>query len=97
MRERGIIAVYIVASGRNGTLYIGVTSDLAKRAWEHRTSAVPGFAARYGCTRLVWYEVHEDMRMAIAREKSLKRYLRAWKLGLIEETNPTWRDLYDEL
>ena len=87
------IAVYIVASGRNGTLYIGVTSELDRRIAGHKAGAFEGFSKNYGCTRLVWYEPHGDMRTAIQREKNLKRWLRQWKLALIEELNPEWRDL----
>jgi putative endonuclease len=87
------IAVYIMASGRNGTLYVGVTSELDRRVASHKTGALDGFSKRYGCTRLVWYEPHADMRAAIQREKSLKRWLRKWKLALIEDLNPDWRDL----
>jgi putative endonuclease len=90
------IAVYIVASGRNGTLYIGVTSRLQNRIAEHKNGIYPGFSKRYGCTRLVWFETHGDMHVAIQREKSLKRYNRAWKLRLIEETNPEWHDLAED-
>ncbi len=90
-------AVYIMASGRNGTLYTGVTSDLGQRVWQHRTGSVPGFTARYGCKTLVWYELHADMVNAIAREKQIKAGPRAAKLRLIESANPSWRDLYDEL
>jgi putative endonuclease len=89
--------VYIVASKRNGTLYIGVTNDLSRRAYEHRTKAMKGFTRRYGVTILVWYEEYGDIREAIAREKSLKRWERKWKLKLIEDFNPDWRDLYVEL
>jgi putative endonuclease len=89
--------VYILASRRLGTLYIGVTSDLVRRVHEHRSDAVPGFASRYGAKRLVWFEVHDDVRAAIQREKNLKRWLRAWKIALIERTNPGWSDLYDEI
>ena len=90
------IAVYIVASGRNGTLYIGVTSALQNRIAEHKTGVREGFSKSYGCTRLVWFEMHGDMRVAIQREKSLKRYNRAWKLRLIEDLNPDWRDLAED-
>jgi len=89
--------VYIMASGRNGTLYIGVTNDVARRVYEHRTKAVPGFTRRYGVTRLVWYEIHDTVPEAIVREKALKHWVRAWKIALIEKTNPEWRDLFDEL
>ncbi len=89
--------VYILASARNGTLYIGVTSDVVKRVWEHKNDFVDGFTKRYGVHRLVWYEVHETMASAIAREKALKNWKRFWKLGLIETANPEWLDLYSEL
>jgi putative endonuclease len=87
-------AVYILASKRNGTLYIGVTSDLAKRIWEHKNNMVEGFTKRYGIHHLVWYELHENMESAIQREKRLKDWKRAWKLELIESGNPDWKDLY---
>ena len=89
--------VYILASRRNGTLYIGVTSDIARRVWEHRSDLVQGFTKRYGVHTLVWYEVHESVESATEREKRLKEWKRAWKLRLIEEINPTWRDLYKEV
>jgi len=81
-------AVYILASKRNGTLYIGVTSDLVKRIWEHRNDMVEGFTKRYNVHRLVWYELYENMESAIEREKRLKEWKRKWKLELIESTNP---------
>jgi putative endonuclease len=87
-------AVYILASKRNGTLYIGVTSDLTKRVWEHKNDLVEGFTKRYGVHRLVWYELHESMESAIKREKSIKEWKRVWKLELIESANPDWEDLY---
>jgi len=87
-------AVYILASKRNGTLYIGVTSDLVGRIWEHRNNMAEGFTKRYGVHLLVWYELHESMESAIGREKMLKKWKRAWKLELIESTNPDWQDLY---
>jgi putative endonuclease len=90
-------AVYIMASKRNGTLYTGVTSDLVKRVWQHRTGAVGGFTERYGCKLLVWYEVGGEMHDAIAREKQIKAGSRAKKLALIESTNPQWRDLWDDI
>ena len=90
-------AVYIMASGRNGTLYTGVTSNLGQRVWQHRTGAVSGFTKRYGCKTLVWYERHETMETAIVREKQIKAGSRAAKLALIEDANPDWRDLYDGL
>jgi putative endonuclease len=89
--------VYILAGRRHGTLYIGVTNDLVRRVHEHRCHAVPGFTRRYHVERLVWFEPHDDIGAAIRREKSLKRWLRAWKVVLIEQTNPTWRDLYGEV
>ena len=89
--------VYILASGTNGTLYVGVTSDLVRRAWEHRQGVVPGFTSRYHVHRLVYFEEHGDIRDAIEREKRLKKWNRAWKLQLINENNPSWNDLYEEL
>ena len=88
--------VYIVTNKRNGTLYIGVTSNLEQRIYEHREGLNQGFTSRYGCTRLVWYEEHFEIGSAIQREKSLKRWYRAWKIELINQFNPTWRDLYEE-
>jgi putative endonuclease len=90
-------AVYILASKRNGTLYIGVTSDLGKRVWEHKNNVVGGFTKRYGVHRLVWYEVYEGMESAINREKQLKEWKRKWKLDLIERTSPSWEDFYDTI
>jgi len=87
----------MLASRRNGTLYIGVTNDIVRRVWEHRVGAGSRFCRKYGVTRLVHYEVFETAEAAIAQEKRLKKYLRKWKLALIEKTNPGWRDLYDEL
>ena len=87
-------AVYILASKRNGTLYIGVTSNLVKRIWEHKNGMVVGFTKRYGVHRLVWYELHERMEAAIEREKRLKEWKRGWKLALIEGANSNWQDLY---
>ena len=89
--------VYILASERNGTLYVGVTSDLIRRVWEHRDGTVPGFTSKYDVKMLVWYERHDDIEAAIGREKAVKKWRRAWKLSLIEETNPDWRDLYETL
>ena len=89
--------VYILASKRNGTLYVGVTSDLVKRVWEHRNDFVDGFTKRYGAHRLVWYEEHGTVEDAIAREKAIKRWRREWKVRRIEEMNPAWRDLYEEI
>ena len=87
--------VYILASKRNGTLYIGVTNDLIRRVWEHREGLVPGFTKKYAVKILVYFEEFGDIRMAIQRETSLKRWNRKWKLDLIETTNPEWVDLYD--
>ena len=87
----------MLASGRNGTLYIGVTSDLAKRVWQHRAGEIDGFTARYDVKNLVWFEVHDDIASAIAREKAMKKWYRTWKLELIEKTNPEWRDLFPEI
>jgi len=89
--------VYIVASKRNGTLYVGVTSDLTRRVWQHRSDPGEGFTRNYGVHTLVFAEFHETMEHAIAREKRIKKWRRAWKLELIEQDNPLWRDLYDEL
>jgi putative endonuclease len=90
-------AVYILASKRNGTLYIGVTSDLLKRIWLHKNNMVEGFTKRYSVHRLVWYELHESMESAITREKRLKDWKRKWKLELIESNNPNWQDLYHKI
>jgi putative endonuclease len=90
-------AVYILASKRNGTLYVGVTSDLVKRIWEHKNNMVEGFTKRYMVKQLVWYELHESMESAIMREKRIKDWKRAWKLELIESKNPDWLDLYDTI
>ena len=86
--------VYILAGDRNGTLYVGVTSDLTKRVWEHKNDLVPGFTKRYGVHDLVWYELHDSMESAISREKAIKEWKRQWKLELIECENPVWKDLY---
>ncbi len=91
------IAAYILASRPYGTLYIGVTSEFAKRIWEHREGLYPGFTRKYGVKRLVWYEPHHSMTAAIQREKSLKKYKRDWKINLIERENPRWEDLYPQL
>ena len=90
-------AVYILASKRNGTLYVGVTSNLIKRIWEHKNNLVDGFTKRYGVHQLVWYEIHESMGSAIQREKRIKEWKRAWKLDLIENNNSDWMDLYQEI
>jgi putative endonuclease len=90
-------AVYILASRKNGTLYVGVTSDLVKRIWEHRNNVVEGFSKLYGVHQLVWYEIHESMDSAIQREKRLKEWKRKWKVQLIENRNPNWEDLYPRI
>ena len=90
-------AVYILASQRNGTLYIGVTSDLAKRIWQHKYVPAEGFTKQYTIHTLVYYEPHQNMHAAIMREKQLKKWNRAWKLRLIEASNPDWIDLYDSI
>jgi putative endonuclease len=89
--------VYMLASQRNGTLYLGVSRDLVRRVYQHKTKATPGFTSQYGVQRLVWYETYDDPTNAISREKDIKKWRRAWKLRLIEEANPQWRDLYDEI
>jgi len=89
--------VYILASKPFGTLYVGVTSHLEKRVWEHKTDAVEGFTKRYRVHALVWFEQHDSMRAAIAREKAVKVWRRDWKFNLIETTNPEWRDLYSDI
>ena len=86
--------VYMLASGRHGTLYVGVTNDLARRIFEHKEGLAQGFTSKYGVKRLVWYEAYERIDEAIAREKALKKWRRDWKIRLIEEMNPEWEDLY---
>lgn len=88
---------YILASGKNGTLYIGITSDLIKRAWEHKEKLVEGFTKKYGVAKLVYYEIYSDPENAIKREQRLKFYKRQWKIDLIEKSNPQWKDLYSGL
>jgi putative endonuclease len=85
--------VYITASRRNGTLYIGMTDDLGRRMWEHETGAFPGFTKKYGVKTLVWFEVHETRESAFRRERQIKKWNRKWKLELIENQNPQWHDL----
>ena len=87
--------VYMLASKPRGTLYVGVTSDLVQRVWQHKSDFVEGFTSRHGVHNLVWYEVHETMESAITREKALKKWNRTWKVRLIEEGNPAWADLYE--
>jgi putative endonuclease len=89
--------VYIMASERNGTLYIGVTSDLGKRVWEHRNGVVPGFTRKYGCKLLVWYAAYDDLQQARIRELQMKKWKRLWKLSEIERMNPDWDDLFPML
>ncbi|MCH8156521.1 MAG: GIY-YIG nuclease family protein [Nitrospinae bacterium] len=90
-------AIYIMANKRNGTLYTGVTSNMVKRVYEHKNGVIQGFTKRYGCKRLVYYEIAEDMASAIVREKQIKSGSRKKKLMLIESMNPAWEDLYDEI
>ena len=93
----GAFYIYILASKRNGTLYIGMTNDLVRRVFEHKQGAVPGFTKRYGIHTLVYFEQHDGPAAAIQREKTIKLWPRRWKLNKIEETNPTWRDLYEDI
>jgi putative endonuclease len=86
--------VYLLASRPFGTLYVGMTDDLLRRVWQHKTKVVPGFTARYGVDRLVWFEPHETLEAAFVREKRIKEWKRAWKIQLIERNNPYWLDLY---
>jgi len=97
MAQYDRIAVNVLANKRDGTLYTGVTNELVGRVSDHKRGDIPGFTRKYGCTQLVWFEQHEHMHAAIHREKRIKRWLRKWKLELIEKTNPTWRDLYSDL
>ena len=90
-------AVYMLVSSRLGTLYIGVTSDLIARTWQHREHLIEGFTAKYDVTQLVWYELHATMDAAITRERQLKKWNRAWKVRLIEDVNPSWRDLWGDV
>ncbi|MCW6537171.1 MULTISPECIES: GIY-YIG nuclease family protein [Sphingomonas] len=95
MNKRGY--VYIMANGRNGTIYIGVTSDLAARAYQHRNGLIDGFTKEYGCHRLVWYEAYDDLDEARLRELRMKKWNRQWKLAEIERMNPGWDDLFESL
>jgi putative endonuclease len=90
-------AIYILASGRNGTLYLGVSSDLVKRIWQHKNDVVEGFTNKYQVHLLVYYELYEDIYTAIAREKQLKNWRREWKIALIEKANPIWKDLWETI
>ncbi len=96
-RMNKTFCVYVVTNRRNGALYIGVTSELPRRVWQHKQKEVAGFTARYGVDKLVYYEACESAESAIQREKQLKKWSRSWKLRLIEEKNPDWRDLYEEI
>jgi putative endonuclease len=87
--------VYLLASRKHGTLYLGVTNNLVRRVYEHKTKAVPGFTKRHNVDRLIWFEIYDDALTAIAREKELKKWRRDWKVRLIEESNPNWVDLYE--
>jgi putative endonuclease len=89
--------VYLLASRKHGTLYLGVTNDLVRRVYEHKTKAVRGFTARYGVDKLVWYETYDDPMNAITREKDVKNWRREWKINLIESENPDWIDLYHDI
>jgi len=89
--------VYVLASARNGTLYTGVTSDLVKRIWQYKNDEADGFTKKHQIHTLVWFEQHENAESAITRERQIKEWKRKWKLELIEKSNPTWRDLYDEI
>ena len=99
MRERlhKVYHVYITASRPRGVLYVGMTSDLAARAWQHRERVREGFSTRYWVDRLVYFEAHDDARIAARRERAMKRWRRDWKIALIEEHNPTWRDLFADV
>ena len=90
-------SAYILTNKPLGTLYIGVTSNLPQRIWQHKTKVTKGFTEKYNLNKIVWYEAHEDMMSAIQREKALKAWKRDWKIRIIEEMNPLWRDLYDDL
>jgi len=92
-----VFYVYILASSRNGTLYIGVTSQLVQRVWQHKQGLAEGFTKQYGLKTLVWYEQHDTAESAITREKQIKKWERKWKVGLIETENPYWNDLYDDV
>jgi len=89
--------VYILASRKDGAIYIGVTNDIVRRVYDHRTKAVPGFTSKYNITRLVWFEIYDDPISEISREKELKKWRRAWKVQLIEAQNPDWNDLYESI
>jgi putative endonuclease len=96
-RRSAMYYVYLLASDKNGTLYLGVTNDLTRRVYEHKTKAIAGFSSRYGVDRLVWFESYDDPEHAIAREKDVKKWRRAWKVRLINQRNPNWNDLYSSI
>ena len=89
--------VYILASRKDGAIYVGITNDIVRRVYEHRIKAVPGFTSKYNITQLVWFEIYDDPTNAIAREKELKKWKREWKVKLIEAENPDWKDLYESI
>ena len=95
--NKNFYCVYILSSQRNGTLYIGITNNLARRIWEHKHKKADGFTKKYEVHHLVYYEIHENPESAITREKQLKKWNRLWKIRLIEEKNPEWKDLYQEI
>ena len=95
--ELRMLYVYLLASRKQGTLYLGVTNDLARRIYQHKTKTLSGFTSRYDVNRLVWYECYDDPTNAIEREKELKKWRRAWKIDLIEKANPNWKDLYEDI
>jgi putative endonuclease len=97
IRAYNVFYVYLLASRKQGTLYLGVTRDLVRRIYQHREKLTPGFTSRYDIRRLVWFEVYDDPVNAIEREKEIKKWRRAWKIALIEKDNPDWRDLYPEI
>ena len=89
--------VYLLASRKHGTLYLGVTNDLIRRVYQHKSKALAGFTAKYGVNRLVWFETHDDVTAAISREKEIKKWRRNWQIALIETGNPDWRDLWESI
>lgn len=97
MRSDKQFAVYMLASKRNGTLYVGMTSNLPQRVWQHKNHVTKGFTDTYDVATLVWYETHDTAESAITREKQIKKWNRTWKLALIEKDNPDWRDLYEDI
>jgi len=97
MNDRQSFFVYILASRKNGTLYIGVTNDLARRVWEHKQGLVDGFTKTHNVHQLVYFESFDDIQLAIQREKTMKHWIRQWKINAIEQENPAWRDLYEDL